>query len=633
MKYRAEIDGLRALAVAPVILFHAGFELFGGGFVGVDVFFVISGYLITTLLIEDLEHRRFSIVDFYERRARRILPALLLVMAVCIPFAWQWTLPKQMEDFSQSLIAVSFFASNILFWLESGYFAPTAEEKPLLHTWSLAVEEQYYVLFPIFLFFTWRYVGKQKAFFAIAIIASVSLLLSEWGWRHHPNANFYLSPSRAWELLAGSMAAFFVQQHGVKQNNTLSVLGLVAILYAIFMFDEKTPFPSLFALLPVGGVVALIVFAGKDTITAKLLSRKPLVGIGLISYSAYLWHQPILAFSRLRLAEQSVMLNVTLIIAVLILSYLSWRYIEKPFRNKNLVSRKSIFLFSAAGVLLFSLTGIFLGKHSSFDSRQTHIDSRISKLIKTETPSSIEAGWRAGVCFIYSGEDFYNTFEKDLCLNLNDKKPNILLFGDSHAAHWVYGLTSAFPEANILQATAAGCRPLLPSQGLQRCRELVDFIFNEFLPTNPVDTIILAARWESQESTQEVEASIQALSQYTKRVIVLGSVPEYRHSLSDIILGQSIFGELKNSDDISTFTPDKWLKKERFTAEEKIKNIVRSTTAEFVSTIDLMCQKNRCEWLTPQGKINTFDHGHLTLEASHNMAKKMKAQGIRFTPN
>ena len=150
MKYRAEIDGLRALAVVPVILFHAGFELFSGGFVGVDVFFVISGYLITTILIEDIESQRFSLVNFYERRARRILPALFFVMLVCIPFAWMWMLPYQMKDFSQSLVAVSLFASNILFWRESGYFAAAAEEKPLLHTWSLAVEEQYYVLFPIF---------------------------------------------------------------------------------------------------------------------------------------------------------------------------------------------------------------------------------------------------------------------------------------------------------------------------------------------------------------------------------------------------------------------------------------------------------------------------------------------------
>ena len=215
IKYRAEIDGLRALAVIPVIFFHAGFELFRGGFVGVDVFFVISGYLITSILIEDINNKRFSIVNFYERRARRIFPALFFIMFMCIPFAWIWMLPSQMKDFSQSLVAVSLFASNILFWRESDYFAAAAEEKPLLHTWSLAVEEQYYLLFPVFLILAWRF-GKNRVFWMMVVMAAISLLLSEWGWRNRSQANFYLAPTRAWELFAGSIAAFIVQRQGVQ---------------------------------------------------------------------------------------------------------------------------------------------------------------------------------------------------------------------------------------------------------------------------------------------------------------------------------------------------------------------------------------------------------------------------------
>ena len=273
MKYRPEIDGLRALAVIPVILFHAGFEIFSGGFVGVDVFFVISGYLITTILIEDIENKRFSIVNFYERRARRILPALFSVMLVCIPFAWMWMLPSQMKDFSQSLVAVSLFASNILFWRESGYFDAAAEEKPLLHTWSLAVEEQYYVVFPIFLILAWRF-GKNRVFWMIVVMAAISLLLSEWGWRNKATANFYLAPTRAWELFAGSIAAFVIQKQGVRKNNPLALVGLAAILFSIFFYDEATPFPSVYALVPVLGVVLIVLYAEKETIVAKLLSVK-----------------------------------------------------------------------------------------------------------------------------------------------------------------------------------------------------------------------------------------------------------------------------------------------------------------------------------------------------------------------
>ena len=244
MKYRAEIDGLRALAVIPVILFHADIELFSGGYVGVDVFFAISGYLITSIILEDIQKKNFSISNFYERRARRILPALYFVMFACIPFAWLWIYPSQMIDFSNSLIAVTLFVSNILFWKETGYFAAAAEEKPLLHTWSLAVEEQYYLIFPIFLLLIFRF-SKNKVFWIIFIIAIVSLTLSEWGWRNKPSANFYLAPTRIWELLIGSISAFIIQDKGVQKNNILAFFGLLAILLSIFLYDENTPFSSL----------------------------------------------------------------------------------------------------------------------------------------------------------------------------------------------------------------------------------------------------------------------------------------------------------------------------------------------------------------------------------------------------
>ena len=366
MKYRAEIDGLRALAVVPVILFHAGFELFSGGFVGVDVFFVISGYLITTILIEDIENKRFSIVNFYERRARRILPALFFVMLVCIPFAWMWMLPSQMQDFSQSLVAVSLFASNILFWRESGYFDAAAEEKPLLHTWSLAVEEQYYVLFPIFLILAWRF-GKNRVFWMIVVMAAISLLLSEWGWRNKATANFYLAPTRAWELFAGSIAAFIVQKQGVQKNNLLATLGLAAIIFSIFFYDETTPFPSVYALVPVIGVVLLVLYAEKDTLAAKLLSTKGFVGIGLISYSAYLWHQPLFAFARIRSLENpTTLLMLALSSLSVLLAYISWRYIEKPFRNKAQISRQKIFAISLTGILMFATLGVVGHKTNGF---------------------------------------------------------------------------------------------------------------------------------------------------------------------------------------------------------------------------------------------------------------------------
>ncbi|WP_372615139.1 acyltransferase family protein [Aquicoccus sp.] len=362
MKYRAEIDGLRTVAVVPVILFHAGFSVFSGGFVGVDVFFVISGYLITTLLLQDLERGRFSLLDFYERRIRRILPALCLVVALCFPAAWVLMLPDQYRDFSQSVAAVALFVSNVLFWLESGYFAGAAELKPLLHTWSLAVEEQYYVFFPVLLAFLWRF-GRRTTVIVLVVLTLASLLSTEWAWRFARTANFYLIPFRIWELLAGSLCAIAMRHREIPGHALLGGLGLAMICAAIVLFDEATPFPSFYALLPVGGSCLVILFARRGTLPATLLSTAPFVGIGLISYSAYLWHQPLFAFARLASPYAPSSYMMLLLSAVSLgLAFLTWRFVEQPFRKRGapfLSKRRNIFAMAGiAGIALMFAGGI-----------------------------------------------------------------------------------------------------------------------------------------------------------------------------------------------------------------------------------------------------------------------------------
>jgi len=252
MKYRKEIDGLRAIAVLPVMFFHAGFNIFSGGFIGVDVFFVISGYLITTIILSDQENGNFSLVNFYERRIRRILPALFLVTLITIPFAWNLLPPDELKDYYQSVAAVSLFSSNILFWLESGYFDTLAELKPLLHTWSLAVEEQYYLVFPLLIVLTWR-LGKRYILPMLGLIALLSLLLAQWGSESNPSAAFYLLPTRFWELMIGSIAAFImyyprnfdkILNVSLTAKQILSAIGLILICYAATYFNSRTPFPS-----------------------------------------------------------------------------------------------------------------------------------------------------------------------------------------------------------------------------------------------------------------------------------------------------------------------------------------------------------------------------------------------------
>ena len=369
MKYRPEIDGLRALAVLPVILFHSGFEWFGGGFVGVDIFFVISGYLITLILIEDINNKRFSITSFYERRARRILPALFFVMIVCIPFAWMWMLPDALENFGQSLVSTSLFSNNFLLMQTAGYWDLASEYKPLLHTWSLAVEEQYYILFPIFLMLAWPF-GKKKVFWLVLFIAVFSFIFSEFGWRKGSYSHFYNPISRVWELLAGSIAAFVIFQKKIQNNNGLALIGLIAILYSIFRFNEKMTFPSALTLIPVLGSVLIIIFADHRTFTAKILSTRALVSIGLISYSLYLWHQPILAFARIYKQDPYSELDAFVFLFLSIfLSFLTWKYVETPFRVKSYLSSLRVLSISAFMIIFFISIGLYFHISNGVPSR------------------------------------------------------------------------------------------------------------------------------------------------------------------------------------------------------------------------------------------------------------------------
>ena len=428
MKYRKEIDGLRALAVIPVIAFHAEFELFSGGFVGVDMFFVISGYLITTIIIEDLEKDQFTLKKFYERRARRILPALFFVMFCCLPFVWFWMLPHQTKAFSEALIAVVLFISNILFWKRSeDYFQETAsEENPLLHTWSLAVEEQYYVFFPIFLIFAWR-LGRQRVFWMIAFFLLISFLISEWGWRNRAVANFYLAPTRAWELLSGSLAAFIVQKRGVYSNNIYSLIGFFTLFLAIFLYDRTIPFPSFYTLLPVVGVVLIILFGGEQTFVAKLLSTRLLVSIGLISYSAYLWHQPLFTFARIgMISEPSQWLMLVLGGSSFVLAIISWRWVEQPFRDRKLFNPKQIFVLSALVIIVFLVIG-FLGINGIYYKRYSPEVMRYFNLERNPHHKK---------CLppnVYGNDDSRKHPHQRCTDFFVDNKAKVMFLGDSHS--------------------------------------------------------------------------------------------------------------------------------------------------------------------------------------------------------
>lgn len=490
MKYRKEIDGLRALAVMPVLFFHAGFNVFSGGYVGVDIFFVISGFLISSIILKEQATGSFSIINFYERRARRILPALFLIMLCCIPFAILWMWPDEIKRFFASILATSFFSSNILFYLQSGYFETGAELKPLLHTWSLAVEEQFYIVFPVFMILVWRF-GFRFVGISILLITLGSLFLSEWASVTHPQANFYLPVTRAWELFVGVLCALYIYKKGVPKEGWISelagVTGVILIFIAIFTFDKGTAFPGFSALLPVIGTGFILLFSHAKTYVAKVLSFPGFVGIGLISYSAYLWHHPLFAFARIKsLNEPGAIVYMFLIMLSLFLAYLSWRFVEQPFRKKEKVTRKQIFIFSLCGMFIFSSIGT-LGYTTHIFNRSLNAFQQSIYEVKHN---------RIG----FNTTDGRECSDNHQCIIGDTGKPlSIALIGDSHAGHLIHNLDELLIEKGLSAKTLTDADIYMEEfpnfypkneRFNKAAKDRMKFIYSD-----EIDTIILSGRY------------------------------------------------------------------------------------------------------------------------------------------
>lgn len=465
--YRPEIDGLRAIAVLPVIFFHAGFQSFSGGFVGVDIFLVISGYLITSIILSAKKEGTFSLGYFYERRARRILPALYFVIAVCIPFAWLFFLPYDMRNFSQSMAAITLFASNILFWWQSGYFAAAEEFKPLLHTWSLSVEEQYYAVFPVFMLLVWR-LGHGRIMAILFVVTLGSLAAAHWAAYVIPSAAFFLLPMRAWELAIGALLAFHHDQRPSRSDGpfgqAFGLLGLGLIAFAIVAYDKDTPFPSLYALAPTAGTVLIIHFGRPTTLVGRFLKNDILVGIGLISYSAYLWHQPIFVFARYMSPQQfDGVIVVGLILLSFALAYFSWRFVERPFRNSNQISSR-YFLGGAICIgfvyIVFGTIGhVSRGFENYYLSQRLTEDQKIAlQIIKKHAGKDIyEYMVDNNECVFWSRRV---TEEIEARYNQCARKygPGVIVLGDSHAMNLHNLLAKAKTAPFLLGISQGGCR-------------------------------------------------------------------------------------------------------------------------------------------------------------------------------
>lgn len=618
MKYRSEIDGLRAIAVVPVILFHAGFEIFSGGFVGVDVFFVISGYLITTIIINEMDEGKFSLLSFYERRARRILPALFFVVLCCIPFACFLLLPSDMKDFSQSLVAVATFSSNILFWREGGYFDTAAELKPLLHTWSLAVEEQFYILFPLFLMAAWRF-GKRANVWTLVAAFVISLAMAQWGAYNKPSATFYLLPTRAWELLIGSFAAFYLQNRTVStsawSNNVLSAIGLVAILYSVFAFDDATPFPSLYALVPTVGAVLIILFAVRGTAVHSLLSTRGFVSLGLISYSLYLWHQPVFAFWRhYHVLEPTHLQMIFLTSCCLSLAYLTYQFVERPLRLKEFISTHvQIFTISTVGILSFLMFG-FLGNFSNgfYGLRSGSAIARYD--VMRQLAQDRQAAIRAGVCHFNQRGLHFNLDEFLLNWSCNtaaeEGQPRIAVYGDSHAADKAVALreNGIFPT----QLGGADC-PLLLHSIPSYCDALLER-FVEEVSENEYEFILLSNRFSDTELTPQYLSKLAEFwSSLNANILLFSPMPE-REGFKRVYAQSPEFATQMRGDTLSSAV-----------FYENLNSITLPSNIYVINTEEIFCQiADQCSSAVAGVPLLT-DYGHLSIHGA-------KLFGLHLSP-
>ena len=476
------------------MLFHGGVAGFTGGFVGVDVFFVISGYLITCLILGEMSRGEFTLAGFYERRARRILPALFLVIACCLPFTWLWMLPPELQEFGRSVMAVLMFLSNFLFFQEAGYFGPNVDLLPLIHTWSLAVEEQFYLLYPLLLMILFGF-GSAGLASLLFFIALLSLLLSGFFTAGMPDFAFYLLPTRAWELLFGALTALYLAVNPVSaislwMRNIAAFLGLMMIGYAVASFDENTVFPGWAALVPVTGTVLIILFADFGTLVNRILQLRPFVFVGLISYSAYLWHQPLFAFARIRSFEQPATGMYILLIALsLSLAWISWRYVERPFRNREKIDRTQVFRTVSYSTIILLGIGITLDSNEGYPSRLP--ESYVATLAQSFAVNPRESECNSGARLVPLAER---------CVYGNPDNVTVAIWGDSHADALALGLGDALDSVGrgLVEHTHNACPP---STGLLRpgrqdaCADFNEEVVSSLVQNENIDAVVMLSRW------------------------------------------------------------------------------------------------------------------------------------------
>ncbi len=628
--YRPEIDGLRAIAVLGVLIYHAelsfaGTRLLSAGFLGVDIFFVISGFLITRILVTEVQADKFSFLNFYERRARRILPMLFLVIFCTMPFAWWLMLPPAMVDYAGSVFTSVLYTSNFWFWSSDSYWGQASALKPLLHTWSLSLEEQFYLIAPwvVILF-----AKRPKVFEPLLLVLLLASFITAEVWsRTAAESAFYLLPARAWELLVGGILAVRMvrtEQFGKSElrpftKELVSALGLVLVLLPLVLLDSEIRHPSYRTMLPVLGS-ALIIWASEGTRVGRLLSLKIVVWVGLLSYSIYLWHFPIFAYFKIALIELSLVGKLLCMLASVVLAWGSYWLVEKPFRSQAKVSggALSLSLLVSSGVLLGASTWAYLQK-----GLPNRFDDFNNVLAYLKYP--YEESFLSHTCFLHPEELVAKTGFKDCAYQTlkSDDKPTLFLWGDSNAAHLIPGVRAEFEGShNLYLRTISGCGVFMTTHIPKRpgCKDFNAESQQQIIDSRP-ELVVIAGLWKV-EFPAQLAVTLNELKQAgVKNVLVVGPVPQWTPSLPASIF--KYHQTNKNARSYPKYLTDR-AQTETRGIDAELRGVVEAVGYTYYSPFERLCTVKEGCLTNIDGELTQWDYGHLTDTGSLEVVQGLK---------
>jgi peptidoglycan/LPS O-acetylase OafA/YrhL len=637
--YQPHIDGLRAVAVLSVLIYHINNSWLPGGFIGVDIFFVISGFLITKIISTSIIDGNFSLKIFYNRRIKRILPVYFLVSSVSICFAWLLFFPKDLIGFANSLLSSTFFISNFYFWKTSDYFSSAIELKPLVHTWSLSVEEQFYVFWPLTLAILYKFKSGISKKLSILIFIIISIFLSYLLSKSDPQFAYYSIATRGFELLVGAFAALYTKESLLK-SKVLSYLGAILIVISFIVINKKIDFPGVIALIPCIGAVCIIVSAKSNTLINRILETKVAVSIGLISYSLYMWHWPILAFAKYYYTHLTGIHILLLVLLMFLLSYITRYTIEQKIMHAQYGLRKSLGYVFITPAIIFMLFAAYINFNAGVPTRF----SAEERVLIEQTYSNRHACSKERFILDFDDECFIKSFKT------NNKK--ILLWGDSHANHFsgFFEEVAKHEAVDVYKMSFPGCPPIAGVYRINRTYSESCYLHNFrvqelLLNTNNFDYVALAANWSNyplganlaDDDNKEISISnskrafynnlqkqLELFSSKGIKVIFLDSVPNFKSNASQCQLKNIIFGYPKQQFCERSLMA---IKKERLAYDYFIKNVISATDNIFVlDFMDFFCRKSVCKTLF-DGEMMYRDQNHITDSASRSLYQRTFKDG------